>query len=86
MVARLGPHTTIRCQVESPYAREDIPFWNAEPGVDAPPLANPSLAYYGQKVIQVSIFCSRHVDLYLLRVEPLNFKEVHSSGGKTESV
>lgn len=54
VVAHLGPHATIHCEVENVSTREDIPFWKSEPGVDAPPLANPALASSGQKVIQVS--------------------------------
>lgn len=54
VVAHLGPHATIRCQVESVGTREEIPFWNSEPGIDASPLADPTLASSGQKVIQVS--------------------------------
>ncbi|KAG0566416.1 hypothetical protein KC19_7G062300 [Ceratodon purpureus] len=53
VVAHLGPHATIHCEVENVSTREDIPFWKSEPGVDAPPLANPALASSGQKVIQV---------------------------------
>lgn len=56
VVAHLGPHATIRCQVESVSTREEIPFWKSEPGIDAPPLTDPTLASSGQKVIQV---CSR---------------------------
>lgn len=54
VVAHLGAHATIRCQVESVSSREEIPFWKSEPGIDAPPLADPTLASSGQKVIQVS--------------------------------
>lgn len=54
IVAHLGPHATIRCQVESVGTREEIPFWKSEPGIDAPPLADSTLASSGQKVIQVS--------------------------------
>lgn len=54
VVAHLGPHATIHCEVENVSTREDIPFWKSEPGVDAPPLADPALASSGQKVIQVS--------------------------------
>jgi hypothetical protein len=54
VVAHLGPHATIRCEVENVSTREEIPFWKSEPGIDAPPLSDPSLASSGQKVIQVS--------------------------------
>ena len=54
VVAYLGPHATLRCQVESVGTREEIPFWKSEPGIDAPPLADPTLASLGQRIIQVS--------------------------------
>lgn len=54
LVARWGPHTTIRCQVESMGTREEIPFWKSEPGIDVPPSGDPALASLGQKLIQVS--------------------------------
>lgn len=53
LVARWGPHTTIRCQVESMGTREEIPFWKSEPGIDVPPSGDPALASLGQKLIQV---------------------------------
>lgn len=58
VVARFGPDATIRCQVESPGTREEIPFWKYDLGLDTPPLADPILANYGQKVIQVRFLIS----------------------------
>lgn len=53
MVARLGPHATLRCQVESPATRDVIPLWVYESGVFTTPVKDTTLAYFGQKTIQV---------------------------------
>lgn len=72
VVAHLGPHATIHCEVENVSTWEEVPFWKSEPGVDAPPLADPALASSGLKVIQVSFkvtlnntICSEHLILSL---------------------
>ncbi|CAM6085659.1 unnamed protein product [Calypogeia fissa] len=53
VVARVGPHATLRCQVESPATRDVIPLWIYEPGLYTTPVKDTTLAYFGQKTIQV---------------------------------
>lgn len=53
VIAHIGPHASIKCQVESAASREEVPLWVFEPGVDLSPVKDSTLAFFGQKVISV---------------------------------
>ena len=53
MTAHLGRFATIFCQVESPASRVDVLFWKFESQLEMFPMKDGSLAYFGQKIIQV---------------------------------
>ncbi|KAJ4962840.1 hypothetical protein NE237_022779 [Protea cynaroides] len=53
VTARLGPHCTICCRVESPASMDDLPLWKFEDLVQTFPTRDPALAFSGQKIVQV---------------------------------
>ncbi|XP_051113340.1 uncharacterized protein LOC127239296 isoform X2 [Andrographis paniculata] len=53
VISRIGPHFTICCRAESPASMNDLPLWKFENVVETIPTKDPSLAFSGQKAIQV---------------------------------
>lgn len=53
MIARLGQYFTISCRAESPASMNDLPLWKHEDRVETIPTKDPSLAFSGQKAVQV---------------------------------
>ncbi|KAK1259025.1 hypothetical protein QJS04_geneDACA001450 [Acorus gramineus] len=53
VTAKLGHRFIIHCQIESPASMEDLPLWKFEDRFETFPTKEPSLSFYGQKVIQV---------------------------------
>eukprot|EP00897_Mesotaenium_endlicherianum_P002419 jgi/Mesen1/2204/ME000152S01290 len=53
VVARLGPHATVRSEVEAPSAVDLGSLWGAEPALAEPPFLDPALCLAGQRVLEV---------------------------------
>lgn len=53
VIARIGPHFSICCRAESPASMNDLPLWKFEDRVESIPTKDPSLAFSGQKAVQV---------------------------------
>ncbi|GFQ07264.1 trafficking protein particle complex subunit 11 [Phtheirospermum japonicum] len=53
VIARIGPHFTICGRAESPASMNDIPLWKFENLLETIPTTDLSLAFSGQKAIQV---------------------------------
>ncbi|XP_073270024.1 uncharacterized protein [Primulina huaijiensis] len=53
IIARMGPQFSICCRAESPASMNDLPLWKFEDQVETIPTKDPSLAFSGQKAIQV---------------------------------
>ncbi|KAH9619986.1 hypothetical protein KSS87_010817 [Heliosperma pusillum] len=53
ITARIGPHFTICCRAESPASMGDLPLWKFEERTESLPTKDLSLAFSGQKAIQV---------------------------------
>ncbi|KAL5707268.1 hypothetical protein ACHQM5_025336 [Ranunculus cassubicifolius] len=53
VVAKIGPNLTIVCRAESPASMDELPLWKFEDKVETLPTKDPSLAFSGQKVIQI---------------------------------
>ncbi|KAL3615865.1 hypothetical protein CASFOL_040159 [Castilleja foliolosa] len=53
VIARIAPYFTICCRAESPASMNDIPLWKFENLLETIPTTDLSLAFSGQKAIQV---------------------------------
>ncbi|CAH9143057.1 unnamed protein product [Cuscuta epithymum] len=69
VIARMGLHFVISCRAESPASMNDLPLWKYEDRVETTPTKDPSLAFSGQKAVQVEEPDPR-VDLSLISSGP----------------
>ncbi|RAL46440.1 hypothetical protein DM860_004719 [Cuscuta australis] len=53
VIARMGLSFSISCRAESPASMNDLPLWKYENRVESIPTKDPSLAFSGQKAVQV---------------------------------